>query len=56
MSDDKLDDDALARTVRRQDATLRHRSDVTVLLDRRPDLEGVVAMADLIHEGVRWAA
>jgi hypothetical protein len=49
-------DDALAKATRRHDATIRHRSGVTVLLDRRPDLGGVVPMADLIHECVRWAA
>ncbi|MCD4532813.1 hypothetical protein LRP67_01770 [Nocardioides sp. cx-169] len=49
-------DDALAKALRRYDATIRHHSGVTVLLERRPDLEGVVPMADLIHESVRWAA
>ena len=45
-----------ARAQRRRDATARHSSDVNGLLQRRADLEGVVPMADLIHESVRWAA
>jgi hypothetical protein len=49
-------DEALARAVRRRDATLRHLSGVNVLLERRTDLGGAVPMADLIHESVRWAA
>ncbi|WP_134741755.1 hypothetical protein [Nocardioides sp. 503] len=53
---EQVTDDAIARAVRRHDATLRHWSGVNVLLERRTDLGGVVAMADLIHESVRWAA
>jgi hypothetical protein len=49
-------DDTLTKAARRRDATLRHVSGVNLLLARRADLEGVVPMADLIHESVRWAA
>lgn len=41
---------------RRRESTIRHWTRVSGLLGRRADLEGVVPMADLIHESVRWAA
>lgn len=49
-------DATVQKAVRRHEATMRHSSGVAVLLERRSDLEGVVPMADLIAESVRWAA
>ncbi|WP_187366801.1 hypothetical protein [Nocardioides dongxiaopingii] len=47
---------AAAEEKRHRDAMLRHATGVGRLLERRGDLAGVVAMADLIHESTRWAA
>lgn len=50
------DDEAELATARSRDSTIRHWTSVNGLLERRADLGGVVPMADLIHESVRWAA
>ena len=44
------------RAARRREATARFVQDVNLLLDRRTDLQGVLGLADLIHDGARWAA
>ncbi|WP_167736726.1 hypothetical protein [Nocardioides sp. 1609] len=49
-------DAAAAEEKRHRDAMLEHTTRVGRLLERRGDLAGVVAMADLIHESTRWAA
>lgn len=38
------------------DAHLRHSGRVTTLLNRRPDLRGAYALADLFDDAVRWSA
>jgi len=38
------------------DAHLRHCGRVTALMDRRPDLRGAYALADLFDDTVRWSA
>jgi hypothetical protein len=42
--------------LRRREATARHTRHVNALLDRKPELHGVVRLADLIHDAARWAA
>jgi hypothetical protein len=50
-------DERLEETAARQrEATIRHSRSVTDLLDGRHELRGVLPLADLIHEAVRWAA
>ncbi|HEX5090082.1 MAG TPA: hypothetical protein VFV89_19900 [Nocardioides sp.] len=49
-------DTAEAREQRRREAALRYRRRVVELLDRRKDLEGVSELADVISDGIRWAA
>ena len=44
------------RAVRRRKASARFVLEVNVLLDRRTELQGVLGLADLIHDGARWAA
>lgn len=39
-----------------RDRTVRHCQGLNELLDRRRDLAGVVAMADLIRDSTSWAA
>lgn len=53
MSNEELDREHVAA---REASTARHWQSVNQLLDRRSDLHGVVKMADLIHDAVRWAA
>jgi hypothetical protein len=43
-------------SVRRREASARHVLEVYALLDRRTELQGVLGLADLIHDGSRWAA
>ena len=50
------EDDTDPRVVRRRQATARFVLEVNVLLDRRTELQGVLGLADLIHDGARWAA
>lgn len=38
------------------DAHLRHIGRVTALMDRRPDLHGAYALADLFDDAARWSA
>jgi len=49
-------DDTDPRSARRREASARFVLEVNVLLDRRTDLQGVLGLADLIHDGARWAA
>lgn len=51
-----MDDKTEQAAARRHDSTIKHWTSVNGLLERRADLGGVVPMADLIHESVRWAA
>ena len=44
------------RQARREEATARHALCVTTLLDQREELRGVLGLADLVHDSVRWAA
>jgi hypothetical protein len=44
------------RQARREEATARHALHVAALLDRREELQGVLGLADLVHDSVRWAA
>lgn len=37
-------------------AQAQHANRLTVLLDERSELRGVVALADLVGEAVRWSA
>lgn len=41
---------------RRELSEARRSRDITTLLDKRDELRGVYAMADLIDDGVRWTA
>lgn len=47
-------DEAVSAPTR--DRTIRHTSGLDDLMQRRRDLEGVVPMADLIRESLRWTA
>jgi hypothetical protein len=44
--------------IRAQRSTLkdRHSRDLSRLLDKRKDLEGVHALADLVSDSLRWSA
>jgi hypothetical protein len=42
--------------LRRKDAHARHVAHVKDLLDRRTDLAGTIALADLVHDASTWAA
>jgi hypothetical protein len=50
------DQQELETAARRRQSTIRHWRTVSSLLESREELQGVCAMADLIHEAVRWAA
>jgi hypothetical protein len=41
---------------RRQAALARHQAHVKDLLDRRADLAGAIALADLVRDSSTWAA
>jgi len=43
------------RSTHRRETGARFVRDVSLLLDRRTDLQGVLGLADLIHDGARWA-
>jgi hypothetical protein len=49
-------EDTDPRVVRRREASARFVQEVNDLLDRRTELQGVLGLADLIHDGARWAA
>ncbi|WP_205473399.1 hypothetical protein [Nocardioides sp. SYSU D00038] len=53
-TNDQQADDALR--VRREQVAARHASGVAGLYQRRDDLAGIVPMADLVEEAVRWTA
>lgn len=57
MTDDTLHDapDEIAASASR-DRTIRHTSGLDDLMRRRGDLDGVLPMADLIRESLRWTA
>jgi hypothetical protein len=42
--------------LRRQAALARHSASVRALLDRRADLAGTIALADLVADASTWAA
>ena len=44
------------RQARREEATAKHALSVNTLLDQRAELRGVLGLADLVHDSVRWAA
>jgi hypothetical protein len=48
--------DADALAVRRHAATAHHSLRVGTILDQRSDLQGVLDLADLVHDAARWAA
>jgi hypothetical protein len=56
MLETRTDEETDPRVVRRRQATARFVLEVNVLLDRRTELQGVLGLADLIHDGARWAA
>lgn len=42
--------------LQRAELKLRHSRELSRLLDRRKDLEGVHALADLVSDSLRWSA
>ena len=51
-----LEESAEEVAERHRELTIRHWRSVATLLEQREELRGVCAMADLIHDAVRWAA
>jgi hypothetical protein len=51
-----LADEIDPQLVRRRDASARFVLEVNEILERRTELQGVLRLADLIHDGARWAA
>jgi hypothetical protein len=49
-------DETDPRVERRREASARFVLEVNEILDRRTELQGVLGLADLIHDGARWAA
>jgi len=49
-------EDTDPKVVRRREASARFVMEVNEILDRRTELQGVLDLADLIHDGARWAA
>ena len=49
-------EDTDPKVVRRRQASARFVMEVNEILDRRTELQGVLDLADLIHDGARWAA
>jgi hypothetical protein len=45
-----------AQSERRAALRWRHTQSITRLMEERADLRGVHALADFVHEGVRWTA
>jgi hypothetical protein len=56
MSETVAEDETDPKVVRRREASARFVMEVNEILDRRTELQGVLGLADLIHDGARWAA
>lgn len=57
MTEDEREDLRLERTgTQRLKLRSRHTARLSELLEQRQDLAGVHAMADVVHESVRWSA
>ncbi len=52
----RLEDETETRRQHRAALKLRHAQQVTSLMDRRNDLRGVHALADIVDDAVRWTA
>jgi hypothetical protein len=50
-----MENDVEPHVLRRREASARFVLEVNDLLDRRTELQGVLGLADLIHDGARWA-
>ena len=53
---ENVPDDLDPKVARRREASARFVMEVNEILDRRTELQGVLDLADLIHDGARWAA
>jgi len=56
MLETPAEDETDPKVVRRREASARFVMEVNEILDRRRELQGVLDLADLIHDGARWAA
>jgi hypothetical protein len=54
--DRTLDPELERLRIQRAELKLRHSRELSRLLDRRKDLEGVHALADLVSDSLRWSA
>jgi len=56
MAQTLAEDETDPKVLRRREASARFVMEVNEILDRRTELQGVLDLADLIHDGARWAA